>query len=111
MNSNPNFLKVVLDKDATIVEFECTLRDVKVNSFDVIGKNWFDTFINVNDIEKVLITFNDLLNNQTGKWKTYKNDVRCMDGSHKFIDFTNEVIVKDGEKFISSYGVEYLDKI
>ena len=109
MNTNPHYLKVVLDKNAIIVEFECTLRDIKSDFIDVIGKNWFDTFIDSIDKEKVLKVFNGLLNNQTEKWKTYENDVKFLDGQHKFIDFINEVIIKDSEKFTSSFGVEHID--
>ena len=111
MKTNPHYLKVVLDKNAIIVEFECTLRDAYVTSTnDVIGKNWFDTFIDTNDKENVLKIFNELLDNQTEKWETYRNDVHCLNGSHRYIDFINEVITKDGKRFISSYGVEHMDK-
>ncbi len=109
MKTNQNYIKVTLDKNATIVEYECTLRDVKSNIVDVIGKNWFDTFIDKRDNEKVFTVFTELLNNKTKEWKTYKNDILCTNGSHKFIDFTNEVIIKNGEKFIYSFGVEHID--
>ena len=109
MNKNQHYIKVVLDKNATIVKFECTLRDVKPDSTDVIGKNWFDTFIDNKDKETVFKVFTNLLNWQTATWKTYENDIKCLDGKHKFIDFENEIIIKDGEKFISSYGVEHMD--
>jgi len=112
MKTNPHFLKVLLDKNATIIEFECTLRETEITSTDdIIGKNWFDTFIDAGDKENVLRTFNELLNNQTAKWETYKNDICCLNGSHKYIDFINEVITKDDEKFISSYGVENMDNL
>jgi len=53
----------------------------------------------------VLKVFTDLFNNKTEEWETYNNDIRCVDGSHKFIDFKNEIITKNGERFISSFGV------
>jgi len=112
MKNNPHYLKVILDRDATIVEFECTLRDIKSDFSDVIGKNWFDTFIESSDKETVLKVFTDLLNNNNiEQLNTYENDIKCADGHHKLIDFHNETITKNSEKFISSFGVEHIDNI
>ena len=86
-------------------------KNLKVAIADVIGKNWFDAFIDNVDNEKVFKVFKDLLNNQTDKWKTYKNDIRFTTGQHKFINFTNKIMIRDGEKFISSFGVEYMDNM
>lgn len=110
MNNYENYIKVVLDKDANIVKFESTLDDVEIDSKSVIGKNWFETFIDYSDLEKVMNVFNNLLNNQVEEWKTYKNDIKLPDGTHRFIDFTNEVIVVNDEKFISSFGIEHMYK-
>lgn len=111
MNYNPHYIKVVLDKNADIVEFDCTLKDTQSQLLNKqIGKNWIDTFIDISDRDEILKVFNGLLQNQTEEWETYENDIKCIDGTHKRIDFINEVIIKDDEKFISSFGVELLKK-
>ena len=109
MKNNPHYIKVVLDKDAKIVDLECTLRDVALDTAGMIGKNWFDTFIETSDKEEVLKIFSDIFKNQTKKWKTFENDIKISDRNHKFIDFTNEIFSKDGEKYIVSFGVEHID--
>ena len=107
MNTNPYYLKTVLDNNATIIEFECSIRDVNLDPKDIIGENWFDIFIDNVDKENVLKVFNGLFEN-TKKWETYKNDI-IMGNQHKFINFSNEIIIKNGEQFISSIGTEYID--
>ena len=111
VEENPHYLKVVLNKDALIIEFECTLRDIKFDFSNVIGTYWFDNFISNKDREHVFEVFHSLFNDELEKWKTYNNDVRFPDATHRFIDFNNEMIFKDGEKFISSFGVEHIDNI
>ena len=109
MKRNPHYIKVILDKDATIIEFECTLREVKGDLEDVVGKNWFDTFIATTDKDAVLEVFKDFFTTENSKWVTYENDIKCIDGTYRLIDFINEIIVKDGEQFLSSFGVEHYD--
>lgn len=109
MNDKPYFIKVLLSNEGVIVKFECTLRDGECDPSKVIGKNWFDTFIDTANKETVLRVFHDLFENKTEKWKTFGNDIKCMDGTHRRIDFNNEIIIIDDQKYMSSYGVEYMD--
>ena len=106
----PNLTKytinVVLDKNATIVRFKCTLRDTNINPNDVIGKNWFDIFIKNSDKEKVMEVFNGLFKNELREWKSYRNDI-LINNQHKLIDFDNTIMVKGSEKLLSFVGVEH----
>ena len=109
MKTNPNYIKVLLDKNAIIVEFHCTLRDVNINSDDVLGKNWFDTFIDATDKEEVFKKFTELLDEDIKGITTHVNDILVCNSQHRFIHFTNEVITVNNEKYISSFGVENMD--
>lgn len=110
MNTSEHYIKVVLDKDATIVDFECTLREAKIKDMGtVIGKNWFETFIEDSDKENVLKVFTELFNNEPNKWHTYENDIKCMDGRYRLIDFENEIIIKDNIKLLHCFGIEHMD--
>ena len=109
MTKNPHYIKVILDKNGIIVEFKSTLRGLQYTKEEVIGKNWFDTFIANNDKEEILKVFNDLFNNQTEVWETCNNDIRCKGGGHLYIDFTNDIITINGEKYVYSFGVEYIN--
>ena len=111
MKKKPHYLKVLISKEAIIIKLECTLRDVKYDPSNVIGINWFDVFIEDGDKETVSKVFNDLFNDKTEEWKTFENDIRCMDGSHKLMDFTNEIVTVDGIKYLSSFGIEHLDNL
>ncbi len=110
MNTNPHYLQVILDKNATIIKFKCTLRNSDIKPEDVLGKNWFDLFIEDIDKEKVMKVFNGLLSNKTKKWKSFENDI-VIKNQHKFIDFDNELSIKDGELLLFSTGVEHMDNL
>lgn len=101
-------LEVLLDENGDIIEFSCNLPDVEIDSIDVIGLNWFETFISPSDKDKILEVFKDIIKNNQEKWKTYKNDVKFGNYGHKLIDFENEVIIIDGKKYLKSYGIEHM---
>lgn len=109
MQHKPFFIKVLLSNKGIIENFECTLRDSECKPLEIIGKNWFDTFINTTDKELVLKVFSELFENKTEEWKTFGNDIQCPNGTHRRIDFTNEIIVMNGQKYMSSYGIEHMD--
>ena len=50
--------------------------------------------------------FMDLLLGERQKWKSFKNNIVIND-KHIYLDFDNEVIIKNGEHFIYSVGVEH----
>jgi hypothetical protein len=110
MNSADNYIYVELDNNGTILNLECTLLDCRIDVKDFIGKNWFEYFIETSDKKNVLKVFKELFEDKTKEWKTYKNDIKCPT-SHRLIDFTNEVINRDGQKIICSKGIEHIHNI
>lgn len=107
MINNPSHLKVVLDRHATIVEFENNLECCETNDSDFIGKNWFETCIIDVDLNEIYDVFIDLIMGETKKWKAYKNNIRIGD-KDICLDFDNEVIIKNGEYLVYSIGVKSL---
>ena len=96
------YLKALLDENATIVEFECNILDKGgYSSEDVIGKNWFDIFININDKQKTQNYFRRIISSEDKKIAKFTNDIICKDGTHRFLDFDNTIFTRDGKKFIS----------
>lgn len=101
-------MNVVLDKDAIIVRFACTLVDTNINPEDMIGKNWFDEFIESSDTEEVMKVFNGLFDNKLKEWKSYKNDIK-INNKHRLMDFENTIMVKGNTKLLSFVGTEHID--
>ena len=109
MKHKAHFIKVLLSNEGIIVKIDCRLRDSVCDPLEVIGKSWFDTFIDTRDKETVLKVFHELFDNKTEEWKTFGNDIKCPNGGHRRIDFTNEIILIHGQKYMSSYGIEHMD--
>jgi PAS domain S-box-containing protein len=101
------YLEVVLDEDANIVEYNSTIADTDYKPSEVIGKNWFDTFISTDDKNKIMIIFHDIINGSERVWQSYGNDVLCKNNRHKLIDFHNSVYTKNNKKYIKSIGIEH----
>jgi len=101
------YIEVTLNSSATIVEFKNTFSNLGYTEEEVIGKNWFHLFIDDNNIIEVLEVFNSLFLKDSKNWNTYKNDIKCKNGSHKSIDFSNKIVDINGEKFMKFKGVEH----
>jgi len=104
----PPYIMVILDHNGNIVEFESTLEPFCHNPKEVIGKNWFDIFIDPNDREKIFNVFLEILKGNDKAYQTYKNDIYCKDGTHRLIDFYNRLVTKNGKKYTFSFGVEHM---
>ncbi|BCD62817.1 HTH-type transcriptional regulator, bacterioopsin transcriptional activator and related proteins [Nitratiruptor sp. YY08-26] len=102
------FLLVVLDEMGNIVEFHNEIEGLGYDEEEVIGKNWFDTFINPNDRQKVFHVFCEIIAGNDKNYETYNNDILCKNGTHKFIDFYNKLITKNGKKYTFSVGLEHI---
>ncbi len=105
----PNLLYVILDENGNIVDFYCNFDNLTYNKEEVIGKNWFDTFIDPVDKEKIWSVFTQILQGHDKEYETYKNDIVCKDGSHRLIDFYNRLVTKDGKKYTFSVGMEHFE--
>ena len=105
------YISVTLDDKGEILDFKSTIEGLEYEKSDVIGKNWFDMFIEPEDQSEVLKLFqnnfysDDLLNKSL--WQ-HITDVKTKDGDHKVIDFENTILVYDnGKKVLYSQGVEH----
>jgi hypothetical protein len=105
-NKKP-YLRAVLDDNAIIQEFESTLGIECYNNCDVIGKNWFDIFIDSRDYEKVMSVFRSLFDRDEKKWETYANDIKCKNKKHILIDFKNSIEIREGKKYLVFVGTEH----
>lgn len=103
------YIKVKLDEDGTILEFDSSFENLVYDERDVVGKNWFDVFIDESDKQKLKDVFKAIIEGDETKWKFYNNDIRCLDGSHKYMDFTNSVSIENGKKIVESIGVEHFE--
>lgn len=108
MVKTPN-MNVILNEQGTIVDFHCDLLDTEYSRDELLGKNWFDIFIDAQDKEKVVVIFRRLLLAEEGEWATCENDISCKNSDHKFMIFHNQLIFIDGERFIKCVGIEYHD--
>ncbi len=104
--SKTSYIKVILDANATVVYFECTLLEEQYRQDEVIGKNWFTLFISKEDTVAVMEVFHGLFQDMQ-VWESYKNDIICKDGHQKYLDFHNQIFIRDGEKYINSVGIEH----
>ena len=102
-------LMVILNEKGEIVDFYNTIDGIGWDEKEVIGKNWFDIFIDPVDREKIFKVFQEIIAGNEATYNTYKNDILCKNGTHKLIDFYNRRIDKDGSKYTFSVGVEHID--
>ncbi|WP_281950292.1 PAS domain S-box protein [Nitrosophilus kaiyonis] len=109
MKNSIKYIKVVLDENGNIVDFFSNLDNTKYKKEEVIGKNWFDIFIDPINKEKIFKVFKEIISGNEKDYETYNNDIKCKDGTHKFIDFYNKLIIKDGKKYTFSVGMEHKD--
>lgn len=101
------YLKVILDSQANIVDLRCDLDFESFDAEEVIGKNWFDLFIETEDRDKVRKVFEGLFNGEETQWQSFKNDIKCRFGHYKLMDFHNQIFERDGVKYINSVGIEH----
>ena len=104
-----NYIKVKLDTQGNILEFDSTFENLVYDENDIVGKNWFDLFIDESDKQKLKDVFKTIIEGDETKWKFYNNDIKCLDGTHKYMDFTNTLHVENGKKIIESIGVEHFE--
>ena len=71
-------------------------------SEDIIGKNWFDTFLCDEEMESVKIVFRKLMAGELEPVEYYENKVRSLSGSEKTIVWHNTLLRDDKEKIIGT---------
>jgi len=106
-----NSFIVVLDIDANIRLFNSYAE--KMSGFskqEVIGKNWFDTFIPKSDQKTILQVFSKVLD-EMPDYSSYQNKIQCRDHSQKLIKWGNTILKNaEGKRIgVLSIGVDMTD--
>ena len=83
---------VTLDSRGDIVFFDDLSNILGYNRDEVIHKNWYELFINKEDIENI------------------SNELRTKDGKYILMNFNNSMFEnKEGELFVKSNGIQHSD--
>lgn len=74
---------------------------------EIIGKNWFDNFLPLNEIERAKEAFNQVINLKQKGFKTFENKVLTKSGNTRVILWHNTTI-KEGDELIGvlSSGID-----
>lgn len=59
---------------------------------EVIGKDWFETFLQVDDLNSVLSVFNEIISGNLSQWEYFENAVIRKDGSVRNIAWHNSAL-------------------
>jgi len=98
MSLDHELFEVWLDEGAIIIDFNDIASKVSGYTRDeVVGKNWFELFIQEENIVDVLMVFNNLFRNDSLSWK-HTNEIVCKDGSIKTLKWKNQIVVDKREK-------------
>lgn len=95
---NTETLSVLLDKDATIIQFDDRAGITGYSSESVLGKNWFDIFIHNIDKREVLEVFSSFFADLHAPHWSYDNCIECKDGTKKLLNFKNRTIQNKDKK-------------
>lgn len=97
---------IQLDTNGDTVFFEDRDDILGYDHEELVGKSWFDYCIAAVDKSMLMKVFDSLLSG-SDDFKTFTNDVKCKDGTHKLIVFENEVIEhENGSLHVLSKGIE-----
>ena len=104
-------LNVVLNQNGIILSFESTIEELEYAQDEVLGKNWFDIFIEPTNRNMMFQLFIESFygdNFLDKNIQLYTHDVVTKNAHHKLIDFENEMVLSHtGEKFIFVKGIEH----
>ena len=102
-----NHIRVVLDQDGMILDFESTVERLK-NKDEIIGQNWFDIFVEFDtksDSLKLFLNnfYSDLLLTKN-LWQ-HINNMQNKGKNHKLHTLENSILIYDnGKKSLLSKG-------
>jgi PAS domain S-box-containing protein len=89
--NNTQTITGCLDRQGDILIFEDQAALSGYLSHEVIGKNWFDIFIPVQDRKEIRQVFSSLLEGLEPHW-TYDNCIIDKEGQELFLHFENNLI-------------------
>lgn len=102
---------VTLDSRGDIVFFDDLSNILGYNRDEVIHKNWYELFINKEDIENISNIFLKLFENgNVIEIESHRNELRTKDGKYILMNFNNSMFEnKEGELFVKSNGIQHSD--
>ncbi|MDI6701084.1 MAG: PAS domain S-box protein [bacterium] len=106
-----NIIYVELDRGGNILDMNEESENVTgYKREEVLGKNWFETFIPDEYKKNVDEVFNDFKQFKIIR-ETYENPIKSKDGSLKYILWRNS-IKRDGDKILGtiSFGIDITEK-
>jgi len=100
------YVAIILDKDAKIVEFESTIKNLISSKNQLLGTNWFDLFVESNDTNKVLQSLSNIFCDDIKVCKQFWKHLICTEKERVDNDLNrienNVVIYDNGKKALSS---------
>jgi len=88
------FVAVNADQTVSLIN-EAGCRILGYPEEEILGRNWFDHFLHVKDIDTVKNVFDSNMRGESSLVEYYENPVLCRDGREKIISWHN-VILYDG---------------
>lgn len=92
---------VVLDENGTVTLINqkgCSI--IGSNRKDIVGKNWFDNYIEQDEVEDVKKVFKNVFNEATKHIKNFENNIITSEGDIKTIYWENNFLYDSDEKRI-----------
>lgn len=97
-----HYLNVALNKQAVILDIQTNIKTLEFDMHEVIGKNWFETFLEESDRAAAIRDFYMTLKNTENNFFSY--DIKSRHHKHEYMDFNYEIYKTNGEVFIILSG-------
>lgn len=107
---NVPILIILIDSKGIIKNYECRFDEtICYTHEEIIGKNWFEVFIDPNDKEQIYEVFQTMIReDDTQDYIFFRNDIICKKGNHVLLDFHNRFISYNNKKYVFSIAIEHL---
>ncbi len=100
-----NTIILTLDNIANLTSFNTFAEELTgYKREEVLGKNWFETFIPHRDQTEIPQVFKDVLKKMPTA-SSYENPILCKDGSERLISWNNTVIKSDTDETIGVLSI------
>lgn len=105
---------MVLDKNAEIIMINnkgCEL--LEGSKKEIIGKNWFETFLPKNNIDKIQQVFNDVISGDSEFVSTFQNEIVTLSGKRKTVSWHNTILkdINGQIKEVLSSGIDITEQM
>lgn len=104
-----HYINVVLSLDGFILEIEANMLDTELMHDTLRGKDWYESFVEMSDREDYIRCFKNLFDGQPTQKYHFSSDIKDFNGKHFYMDFTGEMMIKDGKKVFILKGVPHYE--